>query len=169
MPSCEKYVNYGAQGICRVKGVRSVRFGGAKPRDYYLLEPVHHPESRIYLPVDNPRLVAKMRPVLTREEIDQTILSVQGEGMPWIKDFRLRTQQFADILSRRDERELLLLVSCLYLHGLQAPHGLSPGDRQTLRQAQRIIEEEFSFSLCLQTDQVGSYIQKKLQQSADSQ
>ena len=162
MSGCPQYVNYGAQGICRVEGVRSARFGGAKARDYYLLSPVHQPETSIYLPVDNPLLASKMRPVLTPEEIDRTIRSVRGIQMPRIEDFHLRAQRFSEILSRRDERELLLLVGCLYLRGEQRPQGLSIGDRQTLRQAQRIVEEEFSFSLHLQADQVGAYIRNLL-------
>ena len=58
MPEQGQYVNYTAQGICRVEGIESLKFGDGKARDYYLLRPVNQPESSVYLPVDNPDLLA---------------------------------------------------------------------------------------------------------------
>ena len=42
MPNIGDYVNYGNQGVCRIDGRRSLKFGSAQPkRDYYILSPVY--------------------------------------------------------------------------------------------------------------------------------
>ena len=84
------------------------------------------------------------------------------DSIPWVSDFREREEQFSAILTRRDERELLLLIGCLLLREEEGTHRLSSGDQQTLREAQRIVAEEFSFSLHLPADQIDDYIREKL-------
>ena len=78
MPNIGDYVNYGNQGVCRIDGRRSLKFGSAQPRrDYYILSPVYQKGSRVYVPADNQALLEKMRPVLSPQEIDKAIASVK--------------------------------------------------------------------------------------------
>lgn len=163
MPCKNDYVNYSAQGICKIEDICPMNFGsGSSPREYYILKPIHQENAHIFVPVDNQKLVAQMRPVLSPEEIDRTILSVQDQKMPWISDRKLRLAQFQEILSRRREQELLLLVSCLYLKSRERAKGLSPIDAQILKKAESIIEQEFSFSLKISAQSIGGYIRQKL-------
>lgn len=165
MPSKNDYVNYGAQGICKIEDVRRERFDAATgERDYCVLKPVHQQNACIFVPVDNPKLLRQMRPILTPREIDQTIRSIRHQSLPWINDRRQRAAQFQEILARRDERELLLLASSLYWRSKEEGKGLSSGDEQVLRQVETIIEQEFSFSLHLGPRQIGPYILKTLEQ-----
>lgn len=157
------YVNYGTQGICRVEEIRTMKFGGdAEARAYLVLRPVHQENASVFVPSDNQRLLARMRPVLSPEEIDRTILSVSHQSMPWISDRKERAAKFQEILSRRDERELLLLVSCLYLRSKESAKGLSSGDAQVLKKAETVIAQEFSFSLRIDPQDIGGYIRGKL-------
>ncbi len=163
MPCKNEYVNYAAQGICKIEDIRPIRFGAdPRPRNYYVLRPVHRGNAQVFVPADNPQLVDRMRPILSAAEIDAAICSVRNKELEWISDRKERAAQFQEILSRREEKELLLLVSCLYLHGQQNPRGRSPTDAQTLRQAETIIAQEFSFSLGIGMDDIGSYIRQKL-------
>lgn len=161
MPRKNDYVNYGNQGICRIDDIRRMRFGaGTAARDYYVLRPVHQENASVFVPIDNQNLVRKMRPVLSPEEIDRVIRSVRGQEMPWISDRKQRTARFQEILSRRDERELLLLAGCLYARSREGP--LSSADAQVLRQAETILEREFSFSLKIGAQDIGAYIRTLL-------
>ena len=45
-------VFYSGSGVCRIDSVTSREFGDSM-KDYYVLIPVHAPESAVYLPVDN--------------------------------------------------------------------------------------------------------------------
>lgn len=163
MPLKNDYVNYSTHGICRVEEIRFMQFDrSSKGREYYILRPVHPDNIRIFVPMGNPHLAERMRPVLSPVEIDQTILSVKNQTLQWIDDCKQRAAMFRKILLQRDERELLLLVSCLYLKSREGPKALSASDVQILKAAEEIIEQEFSFSLKISTQQIGSYIREKL-------
>lgn len=167
MPCKNEYVNYGTQGICKVDDIRLLKFGvGGDRRNYYILRPVHQENASVFVPADNRELVGRMRPVLSPEEIDRVILSVRGEKMPWISDRKQRSARLQDILSRRDERELLLLAGCLYARSRESGKGLSASDAQALKKAETIIEQEFSFSLNLSAQEIGAYIRGKLERSS---
>lgn len=162
MPAVNDYVNYSTYGICRIEEIKPVKFdSGRTSRVYYILKPVHQDKSCIYVPVENLTLVEKMRPVLTPQEIDQVIWSVKDQDMSWISDRKKRSEQFQEILKKRDERELLQLISCLYLKSQESKKGLTSSDARILKQAESIIEQEFSFSLKISTQNIGAYIQKR--------
>lgn len=163
MPYVHDYVSYGSQGICQVEDLRPLKFGSDRsPRNYYVLRPLHQNSAQIFVPADKEALLARMRPVLTPEEIRSIVRSVKDQTMPWIADRRQRAAQFQDILSRRDTRELLLLISCLYLHRKSSPRGLGSGDAQVLKAAEAAIEQEFSFALRRSPQTVGAYIRQEL-------
>ena len=158
-----EYVNYSNHGICRIEDIRLMRFDyQQKEKDYYILKPVYQDKSSVFVPVDNEKLLQKMRPVLTPDEIDAIIVSVKNENMDWIDDRKLRSAYFQEVLSRRDERELLMLIACLYLKDHENEKGISSTDAQVWKKAESIIQDEFAFSLHIQSDEIGSYIRSKL-------
>ena len=168
MPGKNDYVHYGAYGVCRVEDLRSMRFGPGEPlREYYVLRSVDQHGADIYVPADNPALTARMRPVLSREEIDHLLAGCREERLPWVEDRRQRLDAFRDILCRGDERELLLLARCLYQKSRETAKGLSSTDAQILKKAESMIAQAFSFSLHIGTQQVGGYIRRKLGLTAD--
>lgn len=163
LPCINDYVNYKTQGVCKIEDLRPMKFDpDSREREYYILRPVHQDSFRIFVPADNQTLIDQMRPVLSPEEIDRIILSVKDQSLTWEKDRKARSARFQEILSRRDERELLMLISCLYLKSKETANGLSSTDTQILKKAELIIEQEFAFSLKISMQSVGIYIRKKL-------
>lgn len=159
----DEYVNYSTAGICLVEDIRQLQFPPLKhPATYYILKPVRNPSSTLFVPVDNTVLLGRMKPILSQAEVDRIIQSIREEELPWIADKKLRAAEFHDILIRRDERELLLLVSCLYRRGKELDRGLPGTDQQVLKEAEAAIEEEFAFSLQMEGKEVGRYIREKL-------
>lgn len=157
------YVNYQTHGICKIEDIRPIQFDArSAAQEYYVLRSIGHDKSCIFVPADNPKLMARMRPILSADEIDRIILSVKDQNLLWVDDRKERSALFQDILSRRDERELLLLVSCLYAKSKECPRGLSSTDAQILKKAESVIEQEFSFSLHISPDKIGDYIRAKL-------
>lgn len=163
MPDINDYVNYGNHGICQIENICPMKFSSDTcERDYYILKPVHQENTHIFVPVENQKLIEQMRPILSPEDIDQIILSVRNRSIPWTNDRKQRAIEFQDILSRRNECELLQLASCLYLRERDGAKGLSSCDAQILKKVEAIISQEFSFSLNISTREVGAYIRKKL-------
>lgn len=159
----DEFVNYGTYGICQIQDIRTMSFEPGHDREYYVLKPVHHHDASVFVPVGSEKLEAKMRPILSKEEIDAIIASVKDDNLLWVTDRKERTAQFKDMLVRRDERELLLLTSCLYLKSQQEAKGLSAGDAQVLKTAESIIRQEFAFSLHIQPEEIGDYIRTRLE------
>lgn len=163
MPQINDYVNYSTHGICKIEDLRFIKLDSCSSgHDYYVLKPITRDTSSLFVPADNPVLVNRMRPVLSPEEIDDLILSVKDQNLLWINDRKQRAAKFQEILRIRDERELLLLISCLYHKSIGTEKGLSNTDAQILKKAEDIIDQEFAFSLKTSTDSIGSYIRRKL-------
>lgn len=156
-----EYINYAAHGICQIEDIRKMDFRtGSGEQDYYVIKPLAPGSATIFLPVNNPKNTERMRPILTQDKIDAIIQSVKNEQIPWPFDRKTRQARFQEIISRRDERELLLLASCL--HQRQLEKSLSSGERDMLSKVESMIEQEFSFSLHLKADQIGAYIRERL-------
>ena len=169
MPGKNDYVHYGAYGVCQVEDLRSIRFGPDTPRrEYYVLRPVDQDGACIYVPAGNPTLTGRMRPVLSRGEVDRLLASVREGRLPWVEERRQRLDAFRDILCRGAERELLLLARCLYQKSRESERGLASTDAQILKKAEAMIAQAFSFSLRIGPQQVGGYIRRKLDLTAES-
>lgn len=153
------YVSYSGHGVCRIADIRSMNFGNGE-QEYLVIEPIASGSATIYLPACNPKIPSRMRPVLTREEIDTIISSVKNDQMPWIPDRKQRMYQFQQILSRRDTRELLLLAGCLQKR--RTEKGLPTSELEILHKVEGMVEQEFSFTLNVGRAQIGTYIRDRL-------
>lgn len=153
------YISYGGHGVCRIADIRSMDFGSGE-QEYLVIEPIASGGATIYLPSANQTIQTRMRPVLTREEIDVIISNVKNQQMPWPADRKQRMNQFQQILSRRDTRELLLLASCL--HKRKIEKGLPASEIEILHKVEGMVEQEFSFSLHISRAEIGQYIRDRL-------
>lgn len=164
MPKINDIVKYGTQGICVIEDIRLMKFTAAEGEcEYYILKPLYQENAHIYVPKDNPKSVERMRSLLSPEEIDDIIISVKNRQMDWINDRKQRTEEWQGILNKGDERELLMMISCLYIESKSRPRGLSSIDTQILKKAENMIEQEFAFSLKISRKNVGEYIRGKLE------
>ena len=160
------YVSYSSSGICRIDDIRQeAPAGKGEPKTFYILKPLADPGSTIFVPTTNPVLLARMKRLPTQEDADAMILAAGQEEKPWIDDRKLRIASFQSILKACELKELLGLVTCIYRKGqaLTAQgKRLAASDEAVLRRAESLIENELSFVLGLQKDQVGVYIREKL-------
>lgn len=153
------YISYSGHGVCKISDIRAMDFGSGK-QDYYIIEPIAAGNATIYLPRDNPKALSRIRPILTKEEIDRIISSVRDDEIRWTNDRKVRTVQFQQILSRRDTRELLMLASCLYKR--KTEKGLPASELEMLHKTEGMIEQEFSVALNICKEEIGQYIRDHL-------
>ncbi len=160
----DDFVVYGKNGVCCIEDIKTMTFAGIRG-DYYILKPQAGYSSTVYIPVTNEALVEKIRPVMSKKQIDTLLEDTDTQNLEWIEVKNERIEKFNQILSSGDNKALLGLIMCVYRKKQEKEalgKSLSSTDENILRLARELIEEEFAFSLGCPKENVADYIQKKL-------
>ena len=168
MFSIGETVLYGHEGVCTIERMEEMKIGHSKAQ-YYVLRPVYHNSSTVFVPAANEQLLQKMRPVLTREEIDCLLQQVAQTESEWIDDAAERKAAFQAILSGGERIQLLQMLRLLYLHRQalqQRGKHLRTSDEQLLRDAEKLLHDEFAFVLQIPQSQVSEYIRSRVEKTA---
>ena len=60
-------VVYGGSGVCSIDDIRDISFYHERPKKYYVLKPMFVKQaSTVYVPFDNEKLTAKIKPVILK-------------------------------------------------------------------------------------------------------
>lgn len=157
-------VLYGVHGICRIAGISEKDLGGNRV-EYYVLKPVYENQSTIFVPVHSQILTAKMRRVLSAGEIYALIKAIPDENTIWIENENTRRARYKEILSRGDRVELVRLIKTLHLHE-QSQKGkgrkLHTADERLMKEAEKILYEEFAHVLHIKREEVLSFILEQI-------
>lgn len=155
---------YGTSGVCRISDIQKEDFDG-KEKTYYILTPVTDLKSTIFVPVDNEKLISKMKKILSAEEIMELIKSIPAQDNIWIENINLRREKYRKIIGSADREELLSLLKTLYERKNELMHigkNLSVYDERFLHQAQKIIHGEIALVLQMQIEDVEPFIIKTI-------
>lgn len=159
-------VIYGTSGLCEVEELKEMKLPyDEAPQEYYLLRPRSKNKSVIYIPSKNETLVAKMRPLLTKQEIDDILHGVRDREMEWNPDRAQRHAAFRAVMARRDQEEMLLMVRSIYAHrkALAAVGKRLPtADEEILQSSEKLLGQEFGHSLGIAPEEVEPYIDSVL-------
>ena len=161
MFQCGDQVLYGIHGICRIIAVERMKLSG-KPAEYFVLEPVGQPNAKYYVPTQNQAAVAKLQPILTREELQEILHSASQDKSIWIDDENKRKQQYSSLITSGDRGALVRAAHAIHKHKLQQEANgkkLHLCDENFLRDAERLLSSEFSMVLNITPEEVGQYIQ----------
>ena len=160
-------VLYGVEGVCRITGTERRDMAGMK-LEYYVLQPIYNQQAKVLVPMHNEQLTAKMRRVLTADEIHDLIRSMPaGPDLCWEENDAVRREQFKDILARGDRGEIVCLIKTLYLRQqAMAEKGkkLHLADERFLKDAEKKLYEEFAHVLHIEREQVLPFILEKIQE-----
>lgn len=161
-----EYVVYGSNGICLIEDVCDFSFSADVPKKpYFILKPKHDPHSLIYIPCDNKELLGRVRSVFSKEKIEALVRERSCEPADWHEDRKERVLTFRNVLTKNDPLELLAMIRCIHLKDREFAESnkkLSASDKDILQNAERFIENEFSFSLGITTEEVVPYIRRIL-------
>lgn len=162
--SVGSYVLYGKTGVCLIKEQTSIVMGKER-NEYYVLCPISDVRSTVFVPCHNEALVAKMCPLLSRDEIDLLLSDADSERLEWIDDRPQRIGFYRTVTSGNDRRMLIRLICCLYRKKQEREEQgkrLSSMDEATLKECMRLIDEEFSMVLDIPRSEVVDYILERL-------
>lgn len=165
-----EYVSYGINGMCNIEDIRPMQLSqSVEKMMYYILRPESNPKSTIFVPVNNQKLVSKMRELMTKDEINAMLVRMKDRTLEWEKDVRFRTESFHEILNNGVNQDLILMIRCLHRKRqelVQLGKKLPARDSNTLKTAERLVEEEFAHVLHIKCEEVSDYIRDVLDPSA---
>lgn len=159
-----EFVVYGADGICEITEICKRKFG-RQYIDYYTLKPVYDDKSAIYIPVDNEKLVEKMRRVMSKQELFDLIASLPEKGDLWIEDDRERQEKYKTIIGNGNREELFVLIKTLFEKRRELAEigrKLHVADERALRDAQKLLHEELAHILGIDRSKVVDFISEQL-------
>ena len=165
-----EYVSYGINGMCNIEDIRPMQLSqSVEKMMYYILRPESNPKSTIFVPVNNQKLVSKMRELMTKDEINAMLVRMKDRTLEWEKDVRFRTESFHESLNNGVNQDLILMIRCLHRKRqelVQLGKKLPARDSNTLKTAERLVEEEFAHVLHIKCEEVSDYIRDVLDPSA---
>ncbi|MBQ5640452.1 MAG: CarD family transcriptional regulator [Ruminococcus sp.] len=148
-------VLYGSNGVCMVDDVTEKRIGKTKIQ-YYVLKPLCNNTSTLFVPTANQQLVSKMRRILTEDEAEAILRDLPPCG-DWNDNKQERSEQFRAIITEGSCVELIRLIRLVRTHEQEQLAGgkrLHITDERFLKEAEKMICEEFSLVLHISRDEV---------------
>lgn len=157
-------VVYGVHGVCRIVEEEN-RVIDRKKVTYLALEPVGQGGSRYLVPTHNAAAMSKLKPMLSREDLEALMCSDEVRADGWIKDENQRKQTYRELISSGDRARLMCMVRSLYAHkAAQAAAGKKChlSDENFLRDAEKLLVSELSIVLQMDAEQAKQYIRSHL-------
>lgn len=148
-------VLYGSNGVCMVDDVTEKRIGKTKMQ-YYVLKPLCNNTSTLFVPTANQQLVSKMRLILTEDEAEAVLRDLPPCG-DWNDNKQERSEQFRAIITEGSCVELIRLIRLVRTHEQEQLAGgkrLHITDERFLKEAEKMVCEEFSLVLHISRDEV---------------
>ncbi len=158
-----EHVVYCSKEICLIESIVKRSFDGINEIDYFRLIPINTNKSAYYIPCEN--CDAKIRPVLSKEEIYSLIDDMPTTESEWCDDRNTRKNIFHSVLKSDDYHKLISMVRSLYLHReSQKEKGkkLLAADAKAMNEAEHLIFQEIAFVFGIKEDEVSAFIDKRL-------
>ena len=155
-------VVYASHGVCKIVTTEKRRVD-KKIVEYLVLEPVDKASCRYYVPLNNEMAMAKLRPLLTQADLDSLLDPDSLRADVWVEDEDLRKVKYKELISGKDISALISMIHYLHIHKdrqLEAGRKFHQCDENFLRDAQKLLETEFSLVLGLPESEVADHIQR---------
>lgn len=159
-------VVYGGSGVCKIDDIKDISFYHERPQKYYILKPLFAKQQElvVYVPYDNEKLVAKIQPVISKEEAIELIDNIKDVELEWIDDRNQRKDIYGSIVTSGSRREIVDVISLIKNHknALEAEgKRLNMQDEKLLVEAERRMNAEFAVALNMDFDKVEAFIADK--------
>ncbi len=156
----------GNSGVCTVEEIGTLNIGTA-PRDrlYYTLKPVYETGGKIFIPVDNDKVV--LRFALSKDQVTQLLNDIPKIEQLWISDEKKREQEYKSAVNSCDCSRLVQMIKTLYFRKserLQSGKKVTAVDDKYVRIAEDRLYEELALALCIDKSEVEDYIRQYMEE-----
>jgi len=159
-------VMYGKIGVCKITGIRNGRVIGKPETEYYVLHPVFSNDLEIMSPIDDKK--AYMRELVSEQKVFSLIESIPEQEPVWKDDSKLRNAMFMAAMDSGRCEEWIIVIKSIDQKSEEFRLNrkkLSYLDETMLKDAKRLLYEEFSHSLHIRPEDIESFIMKRLSRS----
>lgn len=153
-------VMYSNNGACRILEETEKDYFG-KTEKCFILEPVFGNKMKIFLPLSNPLLLSKLRHLLTKKEIADILKNLPTEGEEFIPIDAERKKKYLEIISSCDQARIIGILKTLYQkreEQIALKKKVHICDEQLIREAEKVLFDEFSLVLGIERKNVFDYI-----------
>lgn len=164
MYSVDDLVVYGIHGVCKIADIEEKSIGGKKV-SYYMLVPENQMGANFYVPIHSTAAVAKLRPLLSKEELEDLLRSSEVRKDAWITDESKRKQRYKELIGSGERAAVLSMVRALHI---QKDQQLAAGrkfhlcDENFLRDAEKLLSSEISRVLDLTPEEAIAHLRLSL-------
>lgn len=152
---------YSGEGVCLIEDIQQKDFFGEQ-RWYYVLTPVHHCGSKVFVPFEGPAF-ERLHPLPTEQTAKE--LLAEAVRLIWIEDDTERKLRFREIIDKGSARERLSVLYSLWEHERSlegSKKHLRSQDERYKKELERLVCEELSLGCGNSPDAVLQLLTKKL-------
>lgn len=163
MFNVDDYIMYGKTGVCKVVDITNEKFINGEKRKYYILSPIYNNDTIIKIPLDNDKV--PMRKVISKGDMTSLINDIPNMEILWIDDEKKRIAQFETMLKSGQCEELIKLIKSIKFskkYARSIGKKLEQPDRDIMKEAERLLTEEFAIILNVYPNEASSYILSKI-------
>ena len=157
-------VLYGMHGVCEISGVEE-RAIDRKKIPYFVLTPLDQSGAKFYIPMNNEAALSKLRPIISKDALNELLESDAVIQDGWIQDENQRRQRYKDLITSGDRAALIRMVRSLHQHKKNrtaAGRKFHLCDENFLRDAEKLLGSEFALVLQMPQESVGDYVRSIL-------
>jgi len=156
MYKVHEIVAYSSQGVCEITEICQREVAG-NLMDYYVMKPVFDSRSTVFVPVDNERLVSRMRRTMTAEEANDLLDNINEGEIIWVDNDAERREKYQGILTEGLPSQLLSMFRTLVLRKKtleDCSRKLRSADENCMKQAEKLISRECAYACGEEADYI---------------
>ena len=160
-------VVYGAQGVCKIVGIQEQKIDGTS-KTYFVLKPADDRGATFYVPTWNDKALAKMRKVMTKQDVDALIDSMPNKTPTWIANENERKETYKRILAGGNQTQIISMIQAIYLHKKEREaegKRLHMSDEHFMKDAEQLLYNEWQYVLNVDKAGLMAYIFDRIERS----
>ena len=158
-------VVYGAQGVCKIVGMQEQKIDGTN-KTYFVLKPADDRGATFYVPTWNEKALAKMRKVMTKQDVDALIDSMPKKKPVWIANENERKETYKRILAGGNQAQIISMIQAIYLHKKEREaegKRLHMSDEHFMKDAEQLLYNEWQYVLNVDKAGLMAYIFNRIE------
>ena len=164
----DEYVFHESGGICRIADIQKAPLDNMpQDREYYVMKPVHDPNSVIYIPVDSDQIF--LRRLMDKNEAEELL-----DRIPFVRTIeesnaKLLRARYVESMRTHDPVEWVRVIKTVYLRMTAQStrsRSISETERSFAESAKRNLHTELALALNLPFGDMEDYISDHIQKMA---